>query len=67
MPDEAHWDAPACMVLRVSVIDIHRYADAIDALEIYLNDVELPPTDNQEYQVNNDMTVPSLCQGSFCI
>ncbi|KAL3929295.1 MAG: hypothetical protein SGPRY_002021 [Prymnesium sp.] len=44
-----------------------RYADAIDALEIYLNDVELPPTDNQEYQVNNDMTVPSLCQGSFCI
>ncbi|KAL1530636.1 hypothetical protein AB1Y20_001536 [Prymnesium parvum] len=43
-----------------------RYADAIDALEIYLNDVELPPTDNPEYQIN-DMTVPSLCQGSFCI
>jgi len=43
-----------------------RYADAIDALEIYLNDVELPPTDNPEYRVT-DLTVPSLCQGSFCI
>lgn len=44
-----------------------RYADAIDALEIYLNDVELPPTDNPEYQIETDLTVPSLCQGSFCI
>ena len=25
------------------------YADAVDALEIFLNDVELPPTNNAEY------------------
>jgi len=43
-----------------------RYADAIDALEIFLNDVELPPTTNAEYNTVS-LEVPSLCQGSFCI
>jgi len=43
-----------------------RYADAVDALEIFLNDVELPPTNNAEYS-SVSLEVPSLCQGSFCI
>jgi len=43
------------------------YAAAIEALDIYLNDVELPPTYSNEYSANADTAVPSLCQGSFCI
>ena len=43
------------------------YGAAIEALEIYLNDVELPPTTFPDYREANDMVVPSLCQGSFCI
>ena len=44
------------------------YAAALEALEIYLNDVELPPTFVPgEYVAPTDVTVPSLCQGSFCI
>jgi len=44
------------------------YAAAIEALEIYLNDVDLPPTFAPgEYTAEADMSVPSLCQGSFCI
>jgi len=43
------------------------YAASIDALEAYLNDVELPPTSFPDYAQNQDTTVPSLCQGSFCI
>ena len=35
---------------------------------MYLNDVELPPTFVPgEYVAPTDVTVPSLCQGSFCI
>lgn len=43
------------------------YAAAIEALDIYLNDVELPPTFSNEYAGAADQAVPSLCQGSFCI
>ena len=43
------------------------YAAAIEALDIYLNDVELPPTTFPDYTESADMVVPSLCQGSFCI
>jgi len=43
------------------------YAAAVEALDIYLNDVELPPTFSNEYTGNADTAVPSLCQGSFCI
>lgn len=43
------------------------YAAAIEALDIYLNDVELPPTFTDEYNGGADLAVPSLCQGSFCI
>jgi hypothetical protein len=43
------------------------YAAAIEALDIYLNDVELPPTFAPDYADSADMSVPSLCQGSFCI
>lgn len=43
------------------------YAAALEALEIYLNDVELPPTYAPDYSQNADLAVPSLCQGSFCI
>ena len=53
-----------CPVLSASC----RYAAAIEALEIYLNDVDLPPTFAPgEYTAEADMSVPSLCQGSFCI
>ena len=43
------------------------YAAALEALEIYLNDVELPPTFAPDYASAADLAVPSLCQGSFCI
>jgi len=43
------------------------YAAAKEALEIFLNDVELPPTSFPDYQQAADVSVPSLCQGSFCI
>ncbi len=43
------------------------YAAALEALEIYLNDVELPPTFAPDYVQAADLAVPSLCQGSFCI
>ena len=43
------------------------YAAAIEALEIFLNDVELPPTFAPDYAGAADLAVPSLCQGSFCI
>lgn len=43
------------------------YAAALEALEIYLNDVELPPTFAPDYAGAADLAVPSLCQGSFCI
>ena len=43
------------------------YAAAIEALEIFLNDVELPPTYAPDYRDSSDLSVPSLCQGSFCI
>jgi hypothetical protein len=44
-----------------------KYASAKDALEAYLNDVDLPPTTYPDYNPNIDMTEPALCQGSFCI
>jgi len=44
-----------------------RYAAAIEALEAYLNDVELPPTEDAMYKTEADLEVQSLCQGSFCI
>jgi hypothetical protein len=43
------------------------YAAAIDALDVYLNDVDLPPTSFPDYAQTQDTSVPSLCQGSFCI
>ena len=43
------------------------YAAAKEALEIFLNDVELPPTSFPDYKQTADVSVPSLCQGSFCI
>jgi hypothetical protein len=44
-----------------------RYANAREALDVFLNDVELPPTDDPVYLDTADEKVPSLCQGSFCI
>ena len=32
-----------------------------------INDVELPPTYAPDYKGEADLTVGSLCQGSFCI
>ena len=43
------------------------YAASIEALEAYLNDVELPPTFAPDYLEAADLEVLSLCQGSFCI
>jgi len=43
------------------------FASARDALDAYLNDVDLPPSNNKEYQMEIDTQVPSLCQGSFCV
>merc|ERR1712094_133513 len=43
------------------------YAAAKEALDIFLNDVELPPTSFPDYKQTADVSVPSLCQGSFCI
>ena len=41
-----------------------RYALAREALDVYLNDVELPPTFvPNEYVAPTDVTVPPLCQG----
>jgi len=44
-----------------------RYSRAKEALDVFLNDVELPPTSDPVYFQTADETVPSLCQGSFCI
>jgi len=44
-----------------------RYANAREALDVFLNDVELPPSDDPSYLDSADEKVPSLCQGSFCI
>lgn len=43
------------------------YAASIEALETFLNDVDLPPTMAPVYAQEADMEVQSLCQGSFCI
>jgi hypothetical protein len=43
------------------------YAAAQEALDIYLNDVDLPPIRSGQYAGEADLSVPSLCQGSFCI
>eukprot|EP00967_Tisochrysis_lutea_P157741 scaffold320841_cov27-Tisochrysis_lutea.AAC.2 len=43
------------------------YVAAQAALDVYLNDVELPPTFDPVYKESADMKVPSLCQGSFCV
>ena len=43
------------------------YAAAREALDIYLNDVDLPPTSFPDYKSAADVSVPSLCQGAFCI
>jgi len=43
------------------------YAASIEALEAFLNDVELPPTYAPDYKQGADLEVLSLCQGSFCI
>jgi len=43
------------------------YAASIEALEAFLNDVDLPPTIAPDYREAADQEVPSLCQGSFCI
>ena len=44
-----------------------RFASATSALDVYLNDVELPPTVDDVYSSKADTKVPSLCQGSFCV
>lgn len=43
------------------------YAASIEALETFLNDVDLPPTAAPDYAQAADLEVMSLCQGSFCI
>jgi hypothetical protein len=43
------------------------YAAALDALQIYLNDVDLPPVSDPEYREEVDVSAVSLCQGSFCL
>jgi len=43
------------------------YAASIEALETFLNDVDLPPTGAPDYAQAADLEVMSLCQGSFCI
>ena len=44
------------------------YANARDALSIFLNDVDLPPLSDPEYRrPQADTTAASLCQGSFCV
>ncbi len=43
------------------------YAAAREALDVFLNDVELPPTVDAVYSQKDSLSVPSLCQGSFCI
>ena len=43
------------------------FVAAREALDIYLNEVDLPPSGDPEYAREADETVPSLCQGSFCI
>jgi hypothetical protein len=43
------------------------FVAARDALEVYLNDVDLPPTVDPIYGTAADTKVPSLCQGSFCV
>lgn len=37
------------------------------ALDVFLNDVDLPPTVDPVYGTSADTKVPSLCQGSFCV
>ena len=44
-----------------------RFASATNALDVYLNDVDLPPTVDDVYSSKADTKVPSLCQGSFCV
>jgi len=43
------------------------YAASIEALEAFLNEVDLPPSYAPDYKQSTDQEVPSLCQGSFCI
>lgn len=40
---------------------------AEEYLNVYLNDVELPPTVDAEYAQEADTQVVSLCQGNFCM
>jgi hypothetical protein len=40
---------------------------AEEYLNVYLNDVELPPTVDPEYESEADTQVVSLCQGNFCM
>mmetsp|Transcript_152293 Transcript_152293/g.277088 ORF Transcript_152293/g.277088 Transcript_152293/m.277088 type:complete len:282 (-) Transcript_152293:189-1034(-) len=42
------------------------YSASIDALNNYLEDVELPPVNYDLYASPADLTVPVVCQGSFC-
>jgi len=44
-----------------------RYLAARAALDVFLNDVELPPTVDATYASSADTKVKSLCQGSFCL
>ena len=43
------------------------YVAAREALSIFLNDVDLPPLSDPEYQRQADTQPASLCQGSFCL
>ena len=43
------------------------YAAAVDALVLFLNDVDLPPPDDAVYRRQADTDAASLCQGGFCL
>ena len=43
------------------------YAAAVDALSLFLNDVDLPPPDDATYRRQADTDAASLCQGGFCL
>lgn len=42
------------------------FSASIDALNNYLVDVDLPPTNYDLYDSPADLTVPVICQGAFC-
>ena len=43
------------------------YAAAVDALALFLNDVDLPPPDDATYRREADTEPASLCQAGYCL